>query len=106
MGCGKGHNIFVGGINMSSCCCCHCCHCCGCCGCGCGCGSSCPDQDVGGVSLTEFPVYVSYPAFFPAAGAVEGANQAIFDPEAGIMPLTGSRVLARGTSRSCGCRRS
>ena len=51
-------------------------------------------------------MYVSYPAFFPAEGAIDGANQAIFDPNAGIMPLTGARVLARGTARSCGCRRS
>lgn len=88
---------------MSSCCC-HCCHCCGCCGCSCGCQDQ--DQDLGGVTLTEFPVYVSYPAFFPAEGAVDGANAAIFDTTNCIMPLNGVRSLTRSSTRSCGCRRS
>ena len=57
------------------------------------------DQDLGGVSLTEFPVYVSYPAFFAGDDAIDGANQAIF----GLNGTT-TRVLTRGASRSGSCR--
>lgn len=91
---------------MSSCCCCHCC----CCGCGCGCGNSCgcqgSDQELGGASLTEFPVYVSYPAFFAGDDAIDGANQAIF--ALGDTTAITGRILTRGVNgssrRSCGCR--
>lgn len=79
---------------MSSSCrhCCCCCHSC-CCG-----GCDCDDSGVGGVvqpDLTQFPVYVSYPAFFAGDSAINGANQAIFGMTNGST-LTGS---------SCGCRR-
>ncbi len=84
---------------MSSCCCCHCC----CCGCGCcnSCGCQNPDQEIGGAALTEFPVYVSYPAFFPADDAIDGANEAIFSQGT---PITRT-VFTRSARRSCGCRR-
>ena len=75
---------------MSGCCHRHCC--CSCCSCGC----SDEDQDLGGVSLTEFPVYVSYPAFFAGDDAINGANQSIF----GLNGTTTS-VLTRSASRSC-----
>ena len=29
-------------------------------------------------SLNQFPVYVSYPSFFPTSSAIDGANDAIF----------------------------
>lgn len=76
------------------CCCgsgCRCCHrhCCCCCDCDCG-GSG--GGNGGGTSpvvpLSQFPVYVSYPAFFTGENAINGANQSIF-----IQPLS--------TTRSC-----
>ncbi len=72
------------------CCCgsgCRCCHhhCC-CCDCDCDCGGS-GGGNGGGtspvVSLSQFPVYVSYPAFFTGESAINGANQSIF-----IQPLS------------------
>lgn len=57
---------------------CGCCCCCSCPCCGCGGGNN---NGVGGVttpSLTQFPVYVAYPAFFAGDSAIEGANFALF----------------------------
>ncbi|MCI8473886.1 MAG: hypothetical protein HFF07_00955 [Oscillospiraceae bacterium] len=59
------------------------CRCC-CCSCGCGGGSdngvttlpSFPDTPV--FSASQFPVYVSYPAFFTGDSAINGANIALF----------------------------
>lgn len=55
------------------------CHSCSCgCSCGCGCGS---DNDNGGTTwpaLSQFPVYVSYPAFFTGESSINGANIALF----------------------------
>lgn len=91
---------------------------CGCnsCSCGCSCGSSCgcscgcgsnngittlpafpstpafpgvpvfPD-----LSTAQFPVYVSYPSFFPSEGAVFDANVALFSRD-------------NGSDSGCGCR--
>jgi len=50
------------------------------------------------VALSEFPVYVSYPAFFAGETAIDGANQAIFTVNG---TTTRSAVSGR---RSCGCR--
>ncbi len=82
---------------MSSTCCCHCC-CCGGCGGSCGSGSGCGcggDQDA--AVMSQFPVYVSYPAFFAGDSAIDGANQSIFT----ISDASRSIVTGR---RSCGCR--
>lgn len=61
---------------------------CGCgdsCGCDCGCGSDngvttlpiFPDTPAY-TGLSQFPVYVSYPAFYAGETSINGANQAIF----------------------------
>lgn len=82
---------------MSSTCCCHCC-CCGCGGsCGCGGGCGCNGGSDTDTALSQFPVYVSYPAFFAGDTAIDGANQAIFT----VNGTTRSAVSGR---RSCGCR--
>lgn len=73
--------------------------CCGSCSCGCGSGStddavtlpSFPDTPVFS-GLTQFPVYVSYPAFYAGDTALSNANQAIF--------LNNGTTTAR--TRTCG----
>lgn len=55
------------------------CGCCCCCSCPC-CGGG-NNSGVGGVttpSLTQFPVYVAYPAFFAGETAINGANMSLF----------------------------
>lgn len=65
------------------------CCCCGSCGCGCGCGCGCDSDNVTTLPIfpdtpaypgptAQFPVYVSYPAFYAGETAINGANQAIF----------------------------
>lgn len=80
-------------------CCCGSCGSCGCNdSCGCGCGSDngvttlpiFPDTPAFS-GLSQFPVYVSYPAFFAGDTAINGANQAIFT-------VSGTTSTAR---RSC-----
>ncbi len=56
------------------------CHCS--CDCDCGCGgtgggTTTPETPVV-PALSQFPVYVSYPAFFTGDSAITGANQSIF----------------------------
>lgn len=82
------------------CCCCGSCGCGDSCGCGCGCGSDngvttlpiFPDTPAfPGVTTAQFPVYVSYPAFFAGETAINGANQAIFT-------VNGTTSIARRAS--------
>lgn len=68
--------------------CCGCCHpCCYPCDCDHDCG--CEGGGSGGgtttpvVPLSQYPVYVSYPAFYTGEGAITGANQSIF-----VQPLS------------------
>ncbi len=67
---------------------------CCCCGCRCGCDSdngvttlpSFPDTPAFPGVTAQFPVYVSYPAFYAGETAINGANQAIFTLN-GTMPI-------------------
>lgn len=61
------------------------CHSCSCgsscggsCGCSCGCGSDNDNDSTTMPTLSQFPVYVSYPAFFTGESSINGANIALF----------------------------
>jgi len=67
-----------GGTSWRRCCCP--------CTCPCSCSSCDVEEDTSTPetptvpTLAQFPVYVSYPAFFAGDGRIAGANQAIFLP--------------------------
>lgn len=66
--------------------------CCGSCNCGCDRDCDCGCDSDNGVATAQFPVYVSYPAFFAGDSAINDANIALF--------------TANGNgSDSCGCGR-